>query len=129
MKQILAIISTLYLANGLAMLIAPQLWYQLTPGVVETGAFNSHFIRDIGLAFIGASTQALLFLARYRKAFAIMAAPIIFIAGHGLFHLIEFVHHQPPLNEIISDMILVIIPSGLFCLLLIAQFKNKEEAQ
>ena len=36
-------------ANGLFMLIAPEAWYEFVPGVTDTGFFNQHFIRDIGL--------------------------------------------------------------------------------
>ena len=42
-------------ANGLFMLVAPLSWYELVPGVTDTGFFNQHFIRDIGIIqlFIG----------------------------------------------------------------------------
>ena len=36
-------------ANGLFMLVAPMPWYNLVPGVTDTGFFNQHFIRDIGI--------------------------------------------------------------------------------
>src|SRR5688572_21425144 len=48
--------NTLFLsANGLFMLVAPEPWYNLVPGVTDTGPFNQHFIRDIGIIqlFIG----------------------------------------------------------------------------
>lgn len=35
--------------NGLFMLIEPLAWYKLVPGVTDTGFFNQHFIRDIGM--------------------------------------------------------------------------------
>lgn len=42
--------NTLFLAaNSLFMLVAPQLWYASVPGVTQTGLFNQHFIRDIGI--------------------------------------------------------------------------------
>lgn len=129
MKQILITIAVLYLINGLTMLAAPLLWYQLTPGVIETGPFNSHFIRDIGLAFVGASCSALLIFSPRYKNFAAMAAPIIFIGGHSIFHLLEFAHHQPPAIEIARDMALIIIPSILFCALLISHHSKMENSK
>ena len=36
-------------ANGLFMLVAPQVWYDFVPGLTDTGFYNQHFIRDIGL--------------------------------------------------------------------------------
>ena len=38
-------------ANGLTMLAAPVNWYAMVPGVVDTGPFNPHFVRDIGVAY------------------------------------------------------------------------------
>ncbi|WP_162261826.1 hypothetical protein [Bosea sp. Root381] len=31
------------------MLVAPLTWYELVPGVTDTGFFNQHFVRDIGM--------------------------------------------------------------------------------
>ncbi len=31
------------------MLVAPLAWYDFVPGVTDTGFFNQHFIRDIGI--------------------------------------------------------------------------------
>ena len=43
------------LGNGLFMLVAPTRWYYFVPGVTDPGAFNQHFVRDIGIiqAFLG----------------------------------------------------------------------------
>lgn len=38
--------------NGLGMLLAPQAWYRLMPGVEYTGPLNLHFVRDIGCAYL-----------------------------------------------------------------------------
>ena len=39
-------------ANGLVMLTVPAIWYARVPGVVDTGPFNAHFVRDIGAAYL-----------------------------------------------------------------------------
>src|SRR3546814_16917466 len=36
-------------ANGLFMLVAPLTWFELVPGVTDTGFFTQHFVRDIGI--------------------------------------------------------------------------------
>jgi hypothetical protein len=38
--------------NGAVMLLVPAWWYPRVPGVIETGAFNDHFVRDIGAAYL-----------------------------------------------------------------------------
>ena len=41
------------LINGLWMLLAPESWYNDLPaGVPDTGPYNGHFIRDLGLVFV-----------------------------------------------------------------------------
>jgi hypothetical protein len=55
------------LANGLTMLAVPAVWYAWVPGISETGAFNPHFIRDIGAAYLMVGT-ALPWFAVYEAA-------------------------------------------------------------
>lgn len=111
MRLIISLISLFYLANGLLMLFAPLAWYQITPGADHTGPANIHFIRDIGLAFIAAST-AIIAVAqpalRLRPAFA---ATAIFVGGHALLHLVEFFDgHFSPM-EIVRDTFLIAVPA------------------
>ena len=35
--------------DELFMLVAQLVWYEFAPGVIDTGFFNQHFIRDIGI--------------------------------------------------------------------------------
>jgi hypothetical protein len=74
-------------ANGLAMLGDPQAWYARVPGVIATGAFNQHFIRDIGLIYllIGLAFAAGAFRSALRLT--LWAAATLWLAGHALFHL------------------------------------------
>jgi hypothetical protein len=75
--------------NGLAMLGDPQAWYASVPGVIATGAYNQHFIRDIGLIYllIGFAFAAGPF--RPRERVMLWLAPTLWLAGHAIFHLWE----------------------------------------
>ncbi len=53
----------LALANGVFMLVSPDAWYFAVPGVTDTGPFNQHFIRDIGLIFLFVGTAYLVGVA------------------------------------------------------------------
>lgn len=44
-------LSIYFFTNAALMWAAPQFWYKTVPGVLQTGGFNSHFIRDVALAF------------------------------------------------------------------------------
>jgi hypothetical protein len=52
LKIFYAIFCLLSLVNGAWMLSSPFSWYEYLPAAVpHTGPFNSHFVRDIGVAY------------------------------------------------------------------------------
>jgi hypothetical protein len=77
------------LSNGFFMLIAPMKWYYVVPGVTDTGFYNQHFIRDIGLVqlFLGAALGIGLFRANLRLA--LWATAAAWLSAHALFHFWE----------------------------------------
>src|SRR3546814_11329825 len=52
-QLLLLIAAVTTIANGVFMLAKPLDWYVFVPTVVTTGPPNAHFIRDIGLAYLG----------------------------------------------------------------------------
>ena len=77
------------LANGVFMLLSPEDWYLVVPGVTATGPFNQHFVRDIGLIFLLLGGAFLAGAARPEVRVWLWAAPSIWLLGHALFHLWE----------------------------------------
>lgn len=75
--------------NGLFMLAAPQVWYDFVPGVTDTGFYNQHFIRDIGIIqlFLGVAFGIGIFRAERR--IGLWAAATLWLIAHALFHLWE----------------------------------------
>jgi len=74
--------------NGLAMLLTPYGWFVRIPGVVETGPFNDHFVRDVGAAYLACAVGMALGardLARHAGAVAVAAT---FQALHAAIHVI-----------------------------------------
>jgi hypothetical protein len=76
-------------ANGVFMLVAPENWYFAVPGVTDTGPFNQHFLRDIGLIFLLIGGGFLAGAARPQHRVLLWAAPTIWLSGHALFHFWE----------------------------------------
>jgi hypothetical protein len=76
-------------ANGLFMLIAPAAWYELVPGVTDTGFFNAHFIRDIGMIqlFLGVAFVAGMLHPAQRVA--LWGAATVWLGAHAVFHVWE----------------------------------------
>ncbi len=75
--------------NGLFMLIAPEKWYLLVPGVTTTGFYNQHFIRDIGFIqmFLGVAFGIGMFRPAARVG--VWAAATSWLIAHALFHVWE----------------------------------------
>jgi uncharacterized protein YjeT (DUF2065 family) len=75
--------------NGLFMLVAPMAWYDIVPGVTDTGSFNPHFIRDIGMIqmFLGAAFAIGMIQPAHR--FALWAVATSWLIAHASFHLWE----------------------------------------
>ena len=75
--------------NGLFMLVAPLAWYEFVPGVTDTGFFNQHFVRDIGIIqlFLGMAFGIGMIRPQYRVE--LWAAATAWLAGHAVFHLWE----------------------------------------
>lgn len=77
------------LANGAFMLVSPEYWYFAVPGVTDTGPFNQHFIRDIGLIFLFVGIAFLLGAAKRQYRLVLWLAPTLWLAAHALFHYWE----------------------------------------
>ena len=102
MQPLRLTLGLLFAANGLWMLFASRHWYGTVPGVVDTGPFNLHFVRDIGAVYVlcGLGFVAL----RLRTAARPYAlAGCAFLLAHGAIHLIEVLLGQHDLAHLIVD--------------------------
>ena len=99
-------------ANGLTMLAVPGLWYAHVPGVVDTGPFNAHFVRDIGAADLVYGLALAWFTMRpaVRPAAQIGAA---FLAVHALIHLWDTAAGRAAVEQLLVDVPTVLLPPAL----------------
>jgi hypothetical protein len=77
-------------ANAVWMLANPESWYHDLPAAVpDTGPFNAHFVRDIGLAFVTVTIAFgwAAFAPRWRTPLVVIAT--VFVAGHALLHVVD----------------------------------------
>lgn len=98
-------------ANGLFMLISPMTWYLATPGVTTTGAFNQHFLRDIGLIFVVLGAAFLLGVARRPYRALLWSSAAIWLAGHALFHVWEVTVGICGPHALVRDFMAVTLPA------------------
>lgn len=100
--------------NGVAMLLQPYGWYGAVPGVIETGPFNDHFVRDVGATYL-ACAVGMAFgawnLARHAGAVTVAAT---FQGVHALIHVITpFCGKAVPWPLLARDFPGVILPALL----------------
>jgi len=96
-------------ANGLAMLAVPAGWFEMVPGVVDTGPFNGHFIRDIGAAYLVAGA-ALASFAASRIARPAALGGAAFLTIHALVHLWDAAAGREHVHQLLVDLPTVFLP-------------------
>jgi hypothetical protein len=88
--QILIAIAALFaLFNGAFMLWDPYGWYQAVPTVKFTGPPNQHFIRDIGIGFLGSGVMLSYAFWYPTGRWLAALAGSLFLAAHGALHIYE----------------------------------------
>lgn len=100
-------------ANGVFMLASPANWYFAVPGVTTTGPFNQHFVRDIGLIFLGVGAAFLLGAARPIYRTLTWGAAAIWLSGHALFHVWEVAVGICGPSALLRDFPAVTLPAML----------------
>lgn len=99
-------------ANALWMLADPAHWYSDLPAAVpDTGPYNEHFVRDIGVAFV---TMAVAFgwaafVPRWRPP--LVAVGTVFFAGHALLHAFDTLRGALDGDHWLLDLPVVYLPA------------------
>ncbi len=88
--------------NAVFMLLAPAAWYQIAPGVPETGPLNQHFVRDIG-AFLVTGVSLVWFALDVRARVAAMAGAA-FMTLHALVHVADAMAGREALSRAVFDV-------------------------
>lgn len=114
MSRILAAtLAVLLLANATAMLFASFWWYNAVPGVIATGAFNPHFVRDIGAAYAVTAMGLAWSAWRPAQGWGALAAGALFLTLHAGVHLFDASCSASPLADLIRDLPGVFLPAVL----------------
>lgn len=114
---VLAFWGALWLGNALWMLADPAGWYAGVDGVSNSGPYNPHFVRDIGLAYL---TVALLVFGAIqwpRHALPLLGAGTLFLGLHALLHVWDIAAGRLPMEHILMDMPGVFLPPLVAALL------------
>jgi len=66
-----------------------RVWYEFVPGVTDTGFFNQHFIRDIGIIQLFLGVAFGVGMIRPELRVPLWAAATLWLIAHAVFHLWE----------------------------------------
>jgi hypothetical protein len=126
LKIFYAIFCLLSLVNGAWMLSSPFSWYEYLPAAVpHTGPFNSHFVRDIGVAYSVAGLGfgwCALHLGRCRP---VHLGLTIFFVGHALIHLVEILAGRLPGTHWLIDAPGVFAPALILIILTVPSVRRR----
>jgi hypothetical protein len=105
--------------NGLFMLVAPLTWYDFVPGVTDTGFFNQHFIRDIGIIQLFLGVAFAIGMVRPERRIGLWAAATLWLAAHAVFHVWEVAVGICAPSALVRDFPAVSLPAIFGALLLL----------
>ena len=110
--------------NGLFMLVAPAVWYEFVPGVTDTGFYNQHFIRDIGIIqlFLGLAFGIGMF--RPERRIGLWAAATLWLSAHAVFHLWEVAVGICSPSVILRDFPAVSLPAIIGAMLTLRAIRH-----
>jgi hypothetical protein len=110
-RIVAAILAAVLGANGLAMLFAGLWWYGVVPGVIATGPYNPHFVRDIGAAYLVVGASLAAFAVRPRQAWPALVAATAFLTLHAAVHVFDAACGTRPLADVTRDFAGVYLPA------------------
>lgn len=127
MRWIAIGLTVLFLGNGLVMLGVPYSWYLTIPGVIQTGPFNDHFVRDIGATYLACGVGTLLGALDLRRHAGAVAVAATFQGAHAIIHLITpFCRTSLPWPLLARDFPGVFLPTLLTIWLAVAAFRTEK---
>ncbi len=100
-------------ANGAVMLSDPGGWYSAVPGVIESGPLNTHFMRDIGAAYVLMGVALLLAAAKPAAGAPFVAGSALWLIAHAAIHLAELTVCGDPTTMFVRDFPGVHVPALL----------------
>jgi len=112
MKRGLAgLLALVFGLNGLAMIFAGLWWYGVVPGVVATGPYNPHFVKDIGSIYLVCAGALAWRAARPLAGQAALVAAAAFQILHALVHLTDAAVCGDPLAALLRDIPGIYLPT------------------
>jgi len=101
------------MGNGVFMILAPETWYWLVPGVPDRGPFNQHFLRDIGMIYLLIGVAFIYGAIYLRYRLLLWLLPTAWLVAHALFHIWEVLVGICGPESLLEDFSGVTVPALL----------------
>ncbi|MFI4966863.1 MAG: hypothetical protein ACHP9T_16045 [Caulobacterales bacterium] len=112
MKRLLAgLVALMQGANGVAMLVAGGWWYGAVPGVMLSGPYNAHFVKDIGAAHLVAAGGLAWWSLKPATGRGALVTGAAFLALHALIHVADAAVNGHPGHDLVRDFAGVFAPA------------------
>ena len=120
--------SAVMLAIGVWMLAAPASWFHHFPaGMPDTGPFNPHLVRDLGVAFTVMGVALACSVRDRRHSRVVHLIVTAFLAAHALVHVGELLGGRLPHRHWWLDIPFTFLPALLFIALLPAALRRADD--
>ena len=118
MKALLWLFCGVNVANGVWMLVAPYSWYADLPAAVpDTGPFNLHFIRDIGVTFALLGSGFGWCATNLARCYPVYVGLTAWLGGHAILHIADIIAGRLPHARWGIDTPAVFLPALLLLVL------------
>jgi hypothetical protein len=112
---------------GIFAFVSPETFFGLLGDYY--GAFNSHFVRDSGIAFFSAGSLLLLSIRITKWCVPLTLGGSLFIILHGVFHIQMLVMGMAPtVLDVAIEILIIISPSILAAVLLILRIREHSQS-
>ncbi|MCI3132290.1 hypothetical protein [Phenylobacterium aquaticum] len=110
-RIVCAVLAVILGINALAQLFAPFWWYGAVPGVTATGAYNPHFVRDIGAAYLAVTLGLGWFAWRPVQGWPALVAGALFLSVHAAIHVFDASCSASGWHDVLRDLPGVYLPA------------------
>jgi len=116
-NTVATLLALLFVGNGVYMLVNPEAWYWAVPGVPDTGAFNPHFVRDIGFIYVFTGLAVAAGVVWPSQRLGLWCTAAAWHTAHALFHVWEVVVGICTPDALARDFAGVTLPAIIACVL------------
>lgn len=110
---VFCILGALGMANGGWMPVHAPTWFDSIPGVTDTGDYNGHLARDLGLAYFVSGVGFVWCAFNLRRCWPVVVAQAMWTAGHAVLHVADMLTARLPHTHWILDMPGVLLPGAV----------------